>query len=64
MHQHDHAAHGVDLEVGSAVWSEWVKDYDRDVETYDWVDVTDNLRGLEAFFHRNRTRVVRSLIAR
>ena len=64
MHQHDHAAHGIDLEVGSAAWSEWVKDYYRDVETYDWVDVADNLRGLEAFFHRNRARVIRSLIAR
>ena len=62
MHQHDHAAHGMDLEPGSAAWSEWVKDYYRDVETYDWVDVADNLRGLEAFFHRNRARVVRGLI--
>ena len=51
----------IDLEPGSAAWSEWVKDYYRDVETYDWVDVADNLRGLEAFFHRNRARVVRGL---
>jgi len=64
MHQHEHAASGVDIEPGSAAWSEWVKDYYRDVETYDWVDVADNLRGLEAFFHRNRARVVRRLIAR
>jgi len=64
MHQHDHAANGIDLEPGSAAWSEWVKDYYRDVETYDWVDVADNLRGLEAFFHRNRARVVRKLIAK
>jgi ubiquinone/menaquinone biosynthesis C-methylase UbiE len=64
MHQHEHAAHGIDLEEGSAAWSEWVKDYYRDVETYDWVDVADNLRGLEAFFHRNRARVVRNLIAK
>ncbi len=64
MHQHDHASHGIDLEPGSAAWSEWVKDYYRDVETYDWVDVADNLRGLEAFFHRNRARVVRKLIAK
>ena len=63
MHQHEHAAHGIDLEPGSVAWSEWVKDYYRDVETYDWVDVADNLRGLEAFFHRNRARVVRKLIA-
>lgn len=64
MHQHDHAAHGIDLQPGTAAWSEWVKDYYRDVETYDWVDVADNLRGLEAFFHRNRARVVRRLVAR
>ena len=64
MHQHDHAAHGVDIEPGSAAWSEWVKDYYRDVETYDWVDVADNLRGPEAFFHKNRARVVRKLTAK
>jgi ubiquinone/menaquinone biosynthesis C-methylase UbiE len=64
MEPHEHAANGLDLEPGSAAWSEWVKDYYRDVETYDWVDVADNLRGLEAFFHRNRARVVRRLIAR
>ena len=63
MHQHEHAAHGVDIEPGTPAWSEWVKDYYRDVETYDWVDVADNLRGLEAFFHRNRARVVRRLVA-
>jgi ubiquinone/menaquinone biosynthesis C-methylase UbiE len=64
MHQHEHAAHGVEIEAGSPAWSEWVKDYYRDVETYDWVDVADNLRGLEAFFHRNRARVVRRMVAR
>jgi len=69
MPKHDHATHehatvGLELEPGSVAWSEWVKDYYRDVETYDWVDVADNLRGLEAFFHRNRARVVRRLIAR
>jgi ubiquinone/menaquinone biosynthesis C-methylase UbiE len=64
MHQHEHAAHGVEIEPGTPAWSEWVKDYYRDVETYDWVDVADNLRGLEAFFHRNRARVVRRMVAR
>ncbi len=64
MHQHEHAAHGVDIEPGTTAWSEWVKDYYRDVETYDWVDVADNLRGLEAFFHRNRARVVRRMVTR
>jgi ubiquinone/menaquinone biosynthesis C-methylase UbiE len=43
-------------------WAEWVRDYYRDIETYDWVDVADNLRGLESFFHRNRRRVVRNLV--
>ena len=64
MKEHDHAAHGVDIEPGSLAWSEWVKDYYRDVETYDWVDVADNIRGPEAFFHRNRARVVRQLTAK
>lgn len=64
MHQHEHAAHGVEIEPGTPAWSEWVKDYYRDVETYDWVDVADNLRGLEAFFHRNRARVVRRMVAK
>ena len=45
-------------------WAEWVKDYYREDETYDWVDVADNLRGLESFFHRNRRRVVRNLVRR
>ena len=63
MDHHEHAATGMDIEPGTARWSEWVKDYYRDVETYDWVDVADNLRGLEAFFHRNRARVVRKLVA-
>ena len=45
-------------------WAEWVKDYYRDEETYDWVDVADNLRGLESFFHRNRRRVIRDLVKR
>src|SRR5512141_2278524 len=64
MDHHEHAATGVDIEPGTTAWSEWVKDYYRDVETYDWVDVADNLRGLEAFFHRNRARVVRRMVAR
>lgn len=64
MLQHEHAAHGAEIEPGTTAWSEWVKDYYRDVETYDWVDVADNLRGLEAFFHRNRARVVRNLVKR
>ena len=64
MHQHDHAAPGVEIEPGTHAWSEWVKDYYREVETYDWVDVADNLRGLEAFFHKNRAWMVRRLVAK
>jgi len=64
LDHHQHAATGIDIEPGSPAWSEWVKDYYRDVETYDWVDVADNLRGLEAFFHRNRARAVRRLVAK
>ena len=64
-HELDAHAHEVTertLRPGTAAWSEWVKDYYRHVETYDWVDVADNLRGPEALFHRNRARVVRRLV--
>lgn len=47
-----------------AAWAEWVRDYYRDIETYDWVDVAANFRGPEAFFHRNRRRTVRRLLSR
>ncbi len=63
LDRHAHAAAQHGLEEGSAEWAEWVKDYYRDVETYDWVDVADNLRGPEAFFHRIRARDVRDLVA-
>jgi ubiquinone/menaquinone biosynthesis C-methylase UbiE len=66
MHNHDHATtvrtatdFGTETE-----WAEWVRDYYRDIETYDWVDVADNLRGPEALFHRNRRRTVRRLLSR
>jgi ubiquinone/menaquinone biosynthesis C-methylase UbiE len=59
-----HVVEGIGLEPGTAAWSEWVKDYYRDIETYDWVDVADNLRGPEALFHRNRARAVRRMISR
>jgi len=45
-------------------WSEWVKDYYRHVESYDWVAVADRIRGPETFFHRSRARAVRGLVAR
>ncbi len=38
------------------------KAYYTDIETYDWVDVTDHLRGLESIFHRNRERVMKRLL--
>jgi ubiquinone/menaquinone biosynthesis C-methylase UbiE len=67
MRAHSHGASG-ELRVTDfpteLEWSEHVKDYYRHVETYDWVDVADNLRGLESFFHRNRRRAVRQLLNR
>lgn len=66
MHSHAHDAHARTREdfPTEIAWAEWVRDYYRDEETYDWVDVADNLRGLEAFFHRNRRRTVRNLLNR
>jgi SAM-dependent methyltransferase len=60
---HEHAAKAAELGIveGTPEWSEWVKDYYRDVESYDWVDVADRFLGLEAIFHRNRAWVVRRL---
>lgn len=66
MHSHAHDAPmrtRADFPTESA-WAEWVRDYYRDIETYDWVDVANNVRGLEAFFHRNRRRTVRNLMRR
>jgi ubiquinone/menaquinone biosynthesis C-methylase UbiE len=64
MHSHDHATTvrtAADFATETE-WAEWVRDYYRDIETYDWVDVADNLRGPEALFHRNRRRTVRRLL--
>ena len=64
MHRH-HAETIERADFGSeTAWAEWVRDYYRDIESYDWVDVADNVRGLESFFHRNRRRVIRSLLKR
>ena len=66
MHSHDHAAEArtrADFPTETE-WAEWVRDYYRDIETYDWVDVADNLRGPEAIFHRNRRWTVRRLLAK
>ena len=60
---HEHASDVRDF-PSEAAWAEWVRDYYREVETYDWADVADNWRGLETIFHRNRRRVVRKLIQR
>lgn len=45
-------------------YNEYVKDFYRKVEDYDWNDVSDNFRGLEALLHRSRERHVRNLISR
>lgn len=63
MHKHS-ASTEVPQFPTEAAWAEWVRDYYRDIETYDWVDVADHWRGLESFFHRNRRRVLRSLVKR
>jgi len=57
-HRHDHEMTFVNHDD----WSRWVKSYYQDIETYDWVDVADNLRGPEALFHRYRSRLVRKLL--
>lgn len=49
---------------GTPEWAEWVKDYYRDVETYDWVAATDRFTGPETLFHRRRSAEARRLIAR
>jgi ubiquinone/menaquinone biosynthesis C-methylase UbiE len=66
MHSHSHEAPVRTREdfPTELAWAEWVRDYYRDIETYDWVDVADNVRGLEAFFHRNRRRTVKTLLKR
>lgn len=66
MHSHDHSATArtrADFATETE-WAEWVRDYYRDIETYDWVDVADHLRGPEAIFHRNRRRAVRKMLHR
>src|SRR5579859_1229052 len=66
MHSHDHSTTAktrADFATETE-WAEWVRDYYRDIETYDWVDVADHLRGLEALFHRNRRRAVRRMLNR
>jgi len=69
-HAHDHGhAHGhghptPPAPEGTEAWGEWVKDYYRDIETYDWVAATDKVVGLETFFHRKRAGEARKLISR
>lgn len=45
-------------------FSRTTKAYYKEIETYDWVDVTDHFRGLECLFHRNRQRVMCNLLRR
>jgi ubiquinone/menaquinone biosynthesis C-methylase UbiE len=46
------------------VWAKSVKRYYTDVERYDWVDVTDHLKGIESIFHWNRVRVILRLLSK
>lgn len=38
------------------------KDYYRYIEEYDWVEVTDHMKGLEAIFHKIRSFMIRGLV--
>lgn len=64
MNDHAHTHVSREAFESEREWAEWVRDYYRDIETYDWVDVADHWRGLESIFHRNRRRVVRRLLNR
>lgn len=44
-------------------WENSVKRYYIETEKYDWVDVTDHLRGIESIFHLNRMRVMEKLVS-
>ncbi|MFH1354199.1 MAG: class I SAM-dependent methyltransferase [bacterium] len=46
------------------VYNEYVKDFYRKIEDYDWNEVTDNWRGLESLLHRYRERRIKQLIGR
>ena len=41
---------------------EFNKDYYRHIEDYDWVDASDNFKGLESFFHKVREYLIVRLI--
>lgn len=43
-------------------YNEFVKDFYRKVEDYDWNDVTDNWRGLESVLHRRREKKMEELL--
>lgn len=45
-----------------AIYNEYVKDFYRHIEDYDWNDVTDHWRGLESVLHRYRERQVMRLL--
>jgi len=45
-------------------FSRTTKTYYKEIETYDWVAITDHFRGLESLFHWNRQRVMRNLLRR
>jgi SAM-dependent methyltransferase len=40
------------------------KQFYLDEEEYDWVEVTDHIRGLESLFHRGRQRMLKGLVAK
>ena len=62
-HKHDHQ-HGHDPSMSEEEFRRFNKQFYLDKEEYDWVTVTDNVKGFETFFHRGRQRAVRRLLAK
>lgn len=60
----DHQHQGGPTRTFSAEFLETNKTYYLAIEDYDWVDASDNWRGLEALFHKLRERKVRQLVKR
>ncbi len=62
-HKHDHE-HGHDPSMTEEEFLRFNKQFYLDEEEYDWVKVTDNVKGFETLFHRGRQRAMRRLLAK
>lgn len=51
-----------DFDINSEDFESVNKNYYKEKEDYDWVEVTDQIKGLESFFHRFRERKAKQLI--